>query len=156
MSGLGPRLRAAARRWPYFLGLAVLGCAGTAISWIAYTEGLDLRPVPQADKMVHFSFAGLLVFCLDGALGRPNAWHVGRARTPIPLAVVLVLAPRAVEEAAQVMALWRTASIFDWLADVLGALVFAWVARRLAARQAPSASGAPASADGPANASPKD
>ena len=156
MSGLGPRLRAAARRWPYFLGVAVLGALGAAITWIAYTQGLDMRPVPQADKMVHFSFSGLLVFCLDGALGRPNAWHVGRARTPIPLAVVLVLAPRAVEEAAQVMALWRTASIFDWLADVFGALVFAWVARRLAARGRPSASDAPAAADGPANASPKD
>lgn len=153
MSGLGPRLRAAVHRWPYFLGLAVLGALGAAITWVAYTEGLDMRPIPQADKMVHFAFSGLLVFFLDGALGRPNAWHVGRARTPIPLAVVIVLAPRAVEEAAQAFALWRTASVFDWLADVVGALVFAWVARRLAVR---SASITPVVVDGPANASTKD
>jgi VanZ family protein len=116
--------------WRWWAGFgAVLAGAGT-LSAIAYREGLpDLfQVVPQFDKLVHFTTAGLLVFFLDGALRRRTAFRVGGRA--LPLAALLILVPAGIEEYLQRYSTYRTSSIWDFVADLLGVLVFLPLSRR--------------------------
>jgi len=87
--------------------------------------------VPHADLAIHALLFGLLAGLLDGALGhRPLL----RGRLPwLRLAPALVLSAAAVEEAAQSLSPRRSASLTDFAADVVGVVVFVWLAGRATA-----------------------
>jgi VanZ family protein len=52
---------------------------------------------------------------------------------PVPIACLVVLVPAAVEEYLQRYATFRTSDFSDYAADVLGAVVFVVLSRRIAA-----------------------
>ncbi|MCL2725484.1 MAG: VanZ family protein [Polyangiaceae bacterium] len=113
----------------YRLAFVLVVFIALGLSWIAYSEGLAILEVWQGlDKVFHFTLAGALAFCLDGALGRCNL-HVGRVR--LPLASVLVLVPCAIDEWMQRWSSTRTSSIWDFLADVAGVTIWLGIARRI-------------------------
>ena len=77
--------------WRWWTGLLLVAAVAVYLSSLAYAEGLPqvFRVVPQFDKVVHFTVAGLLASFLDGALGR-RALFAG-SRLAVPLAAVLAL-----------------------------------------------------------------
>ena len=86
--------------------------------------------IPHADLVAHAVLFGLLAGFLDGALGhRPLLRRVPWLR----LAPVLVLAVAAVEEVAQRLSPRRTSSLADFTADVVGVILFVWLAGRVTA-----------------------
>ena len=106
--------------WRWWTGLLLVAAGAAYMSSLAYAEGLPaiFRVVPQFDKVVHFTVAGLLAFFLDGALGRRTLF--AGSRVAVPLAAVAVLAPAGVEEYLQRYSTHRTSSIWDFAADVAG------------------------------------
>jgi VanZ family protein len=89
--------------------------------------------VPYADLLAHAVLFGLLAGFLDGALGHRALL---RGRLPwLRLAPVLVLAVAAVEEVAQRLSPRRTSSLSDFAADVVGVILFVWLAGRVTARR---------------------
>ncbi|MDB4945589.1 MAG: hypothetical protein JWP97_5123 [Labilithrix sp.] len=118
-----------ARRWPWWLGLALVFALGLHLTVRAYHEQLPaFFDVPGVDKVVHAAMAGSLFFFLDGALGRPRL-------RGIPLAAVLVLVPAGIEEILQRYSVARTSSVWDFLADVAGVLLL-WPAANALRRRA--------------------
>jgi len=118
--------------WRWWSGLAVVAAGAFYLSALAYREGLPsvFQVVPQFDKVVHFTIAGLLAFFLDGALRRRTAFKIdGRA---ISLAALLILVPAAIEEFLQRYSVHRTSSIWDFIADLLGVLVLVRLSRQVA------------------------
>ncbi len=99
------------------------------ITQMAYLNLLHFRFLTYSpmDKILHFVLFGLVVFWL-------NLWLEGRAMRLgpwfIPLAVLLPLLIASSEEIAQVWSPVRTASLLDWLSDVLGMLFFWSLSRR--------------------------
>ena len=88
------------------------------------------RGIPHADLFAHAVLFGLLAGFLDGALGhRPLLRRVPGLR----LAPVLVLTVAAVEEIAQRLSPRRTSSLADYAADVVGVILFVWLAGRVTA-----------------------
>jgi VanZ family protein len=87
--------------------------------------------IPHFDLVAHAVLFGLLAGLLDGALGhRPLL----RGRAPwLRLAPVLVLAVAAVEEIAQRLSPRRTSSLADYTADVVGVILFVWLAGKVTA-----------------------
>ena len=87
--------------------------------------------LPHADLLAHAVLFGLLAGFLDGALGhRPLL----RGRAPwLRLAPVLVLAVAGVEEYAQRLSPRRTSSFSDYAADVVGVVLFVWLAGQVTA-----------------------
>lgn len=83
---------------------------------------------PLADKVLHFTLFGLIVFWLN-FLWEGKAIRLGQWL--IPLAVLLPLTLASTEEVAQAWSPLRTASIFDWLCDLGGMLFFWWLSRKL-------------------------
>lgn len=118
--------------WRWWLGFSVIVGIGGFLSLRAYQEGLSdvLELAPQLDKLLHFVLAGLLAFFLDGALRRRTLFTIGRL--PVPLAAVGILVPTAIDEIAQSFTIYRTASVFDYAADVAGVVVFIRLSRRVA------------------------
>lgn len=96
------------------------------VSIIAYAGRLPnaIAMTPYADKVLHTFGAGLLALLLDGALAfrGVGSW----SRSP-PLGSTLVLTLCAIEEVLQGFSRYRTSSIRDFAADVLGvALAYAF------------------------------
>ncbi len=118
--------------WRWWTGLILVAAGAAYLSSLAYAEGLPefFRVVPQFDKVVHFTIAGLLAFFLDGALGRRMLF--AGSRVAVPLAAVAVLAPAAVEEYLQRYSTHRTSSIWDFAADLVGVVVLVTLSRRAA------------------------
>ena len=115
-----------AATWPWWLGFfAVLGMAAR-LSYLAYHELLP-ETLRAYDKVVHFTFAGLLAFFLDGAIRRRALAVAGVA---IPVAPIGLLAVFACDEIAQSFTVHRTASFADYAADVAGVVVLTWLSRR--------------------------
>jgi VanZ family protein len=116
--------------WRWWAGFAAVVAGAGWLSALAYREGLPgvFEIVPQFDKVVHFTTVGLLVFFLDGALRRRSAFTIG-ARD-VPLSALLVLVPAGIEEYLQRYSIYRTSSIWDFVADLLGVLVFLPLSRR--------------------------
>lgn len=119
--------------WPWWSGFGAASAMAVSLSALAYREGLPaiFQLVPQFDKVVHFTTAGLLVFFLDGALRRRSAFTIGGRA--ISVAALVILVPAGIEEYLQRYSVHRTSSIWDFVADLLGALVFLALSRRLSA-----------------------
>ena len=84
----------------------------------------------------HAILIGLLAFFLDGSLDfRPLI--AGRMRW-LRLGPTLILAIAAFEEVAQILSPNRTASLKDFVGDLLGICVCSWAAKALATRRASS------------------
>jgi VanZ family protein len=118
--------------WRWWCGFAAIVVGAGYLSLLAYREGLPsiFQVVPQFDKVVHFMTAGLLAFFLDGALRRRTAFIIdGRA---ISAAALLILVPVGIEEYLQRYAALRTSSIWDFVADLFGVLLFVPLSRRVA------------------------
>lgn len=118
--------------WRWWSGFGAVVAGAGYLTALAYREGLPhvFQVVPQFDKVVHFTTAGLLAFFLDGALRRRTAFTIdGRA---ISLAALVVLVPAGIEEYLQRYSVHRTSSIWDFTADLLGVLVFLPLSRRVA------------------------
>lgn len=115
--------------WRWWGGFFVTGGAASYLTVLAYREDLPgvLNKIWQFDKVMHFAVAGLLAFFLDGALRRRGIL-IGRRL--VPLAAIGVLVPSGVEEALQVFSTIRTASLWDFAADVAGVLAFIRLSRR--------------------------
>ena len=84
---------------------------------------LHLFPEPY-DKAAHFVYYGIMCLLLVTGLGRKWRW----------LAVAIVAAVGAADEIHQIYVPGRDASVFDWLADLLGA-VFAAIAGKALNRE---------------------
>ncbi len=116
-------------RW--WIGLSVIIAGAGYLTLLAYREGLPeiFARIPQFDKVVHFTTAGLLVVFLDGALRNRTAFTIGGVA--IPVAALLVLVPAAIEEFLQRYSVHRTSSIWDFVADLLGVVVLVALSRRV-------------------------
>jgi VanZ family protein len=118
--------------WRWWAGLFLVLAVAGYLSGVAYREGLPVafQLFPEFDKMVHFLAAGLLTFFLDGALKRRAAFTV--AGVAVPLAAALVLVPAAAEEFMQRYSVYRTSSIWDFVADLAGVALMIPLSRRAA------------------------
>jgi polysaccharide biosynthesis protein VpsQ len=113
----------------WWAGTALVTAMGAGLSLYAYLFDLPYALVRDGrDKAWHFALAGLLAYFLDGALRRRG---VGPGRK-IPLSALLVLVPAAVDECLQRYSAFRTASLLDFAADVVGVVIFTWLSRRSA------------------------
>ena len=120
--------------WRWWTGLLLVGAVAVYLSSLAYAEGLPhvFRVIPQFDKVVHFTVAGLLASFLDGALGRRVLF--GGSRLAVPLGAVLILVPAGIEEYLQRYSTYRTSSIWDFAADLAGVVVLVTLSRRALAQ----------------------
>jgi VanZ family protein len=84
-----------------------------AILFIGAETAVELPPIPQFDKAVHFLYYGLMAGLLAHAVGRRWLW--------VPLILVPVIG--AADEWNQSMIVGRDASFWDWLADEAGTVV---------------------------------
>ncbi len=110
------------------LGL-VLTIAASAYLGILPTQ---YKVIPQSDVWGHMILIGMLAFFLDGVCDfRPL--FPGRVfwlrRGP---AIILTIA--ALEEMAQTLSPYRTASLKDFAADVVGIVLCSWLAKWLDTR----------------------
>ena len=122
---------AVVRPWRWWGGFCLAAGAATCLTVLAYREGLPpaLERIWQFDKVIHFSLAGLLAFFLDGALRHRDLLVINRKA--IPLAAIGVLAPAGFDELMQSFSPVRSASLWDFAADVAGVLVCIPLSRRL-------------------------
>jgi VanZ family protein len=116
--------------WRWWAGFGAVLAGAVCLSALAYHQGLPdvFQVVPQFDKVVHFTTGGLLVFFLDGALRRRTAFTI--AARAVPLSALFILVPAGIEEYLQRYSSYRTSSIWDFVADLLGVLVFLPLSRR--------------------------
>ena len=90
------------------------------------------RGIPHADLIGHFVLFGILAFFFDGLLQfRPLL--PGKIAF-LRLAPVLLLTVIAIEELAQSLSPRRTASVDDFIADVIGVFICSWLAKFLTER----------------------
>ena len=78
------------------------------------------------DLWMHGLLTGLLAFFLNGALGGRTI--PARRRASINLAAVIMLVVAGLDELAQRLSAYRTSSIDDYLADIVGVVVFIGIA----------------------------
>ncbi|MBI2388371.1 MAG: VanZ family protein [Deltaproteobacteria bacterium] len=99
-----------------------------AIGIGAYAGGLPavFGALPRLDLVMHLILIGGVAFFLDGAL-RHRA--IFRGRGSLGGAIVIALA--GAEEWAQRFSPRRSSTFSDFAADVVGVLVFVWLARRI-------------------------
>ena len=118
--------------WNYGLGVH-LGVV-TTISLSAYAGILPTtyKIIPHADLFGHLVLVGLLAFFLDGTF-RFRALFSGRLAF-LRLAPALMIVIAALEELTQSFSPRRTASLSDFLADVLGIVLGSWLAKYLVER----------------------
>lgn len=80
-------------------------------------------PMPQGvfglDKVAHFGAYAALAFAL-GLWPKAQAWRIHPARTAL-IIIILASAYGAIDELHQSYVPGRDASVYDWLADTLGA-----------------------------------
>ena len=88
---------------------------------------VGLFPGPFLDKIAHATYYGLMAMLVERGLGR---------RLPI-VAIAVAIAVGAADEVHQIDVPLRTASVFDWMADIAGAVLFTllWRAARRAGRR---------------------
>ncbi len=100
-----------------------------AISVLAYTGRLPvgLLRVDHLDLAGHAVLLGTLALLLDGALAFRPAPLLGTRW--IGIGPLIVLSVAALEEALQSLSPGRTASVYDFLADVAGAVAICTLAR---------------------------
>ncbi|MBL4688597.1 MAG: VanZ family protein [Nannocystaceae bacterium] len=113
--------------WPQ-LGLV------TTISIAAYSDalaGMGWLRYPGVDKALHALLFGLLALGVHFVVRGRTVQIAGR---PLQLAVAVPMVAACGDELAQAASPHRTADPMDLLADLLGLLVFAWVARRITTR----------------------
>ena len=84
-------------------------------------------PGPYFDKLVHAAYYGVMAILVDRGLG---------GRLPI-IAMAAAIVVGAADEIHQLDVPGREASVYDWAADVVGAVVFTllWRAARRAGRR---------------------
>ena len=118
--------------WNYGLGVHL--SVVTTISLLAYLNILPTtyKFIPHADLAGHLVLVGLLAFFLDGVLGFHPLFS-GRLAF-LRVAPVLVIALSGLEELAQSFSPYRTVSVSDFLADVLGIVLCSWLAKYLVER----------------------
>lgn len=75
---------------------------------------VDVPLVSPLDKIVHFTYYGIMALLLAHAVGRRWLW--------VPVLLVPLIG--AADEFHQSMVVGRDASIWDWVADGLGTMVF--------------------------------
>ena len=85
-----------------------------------------LRLVPHVDLLLHLLLIGGVAFFLDGALAHRPLY---RGRGSLGGAAVIAVA--GVEEWAQRFSPRRTSTWSDFAADVLGVMLFVWLARQI-------------------------
>jgi len=107
------------------IAIVIAANLGLAPTWFWFV-GL----VPWGDKLGHFGLMGAFSFVVNLALRarRTRApWlRVGRIRPLV--GTLIVLAVVALEELSQVFLRYRSASLEDLACDVLGIVVFGWLA----------------------------
>lgn len=109
-------------------GLVRVGCGIAAIVMAATiflgAEEVAKTPLFSApyDKLAHFIYYGVMAALLSHALGLRWLW--------VPLLVVPVIG--FFDEWNQVYVVGRDASVWDWVADVIGAMAFIYVYRNRA------------------------
>jgi hypothetical protein len=84
-------------------------------------------PGPYLDKLVHGTYYGVMAILFDRGFG-------GRLAV---VAMAIAIAVGAADEIHQISVPMREASVFDWMADVAGSVVFTllWRAARRAGRR---------------------
>jgi hypothetical protein len=106
---------------------------------IAISAYLGILPthykvIPQSDFFGHVILIGFLAFFLDGSLDfRPLI--PGRIDW-LRLGPVLILTIAAIEEIAQMLSPNRTASLKDFVGDMLGIILCSWLAKVIGTRRA--------------------
>jgi hypothetical protein len=113
--------RGRADRWLPPILWAALILVGT--SWPSISVGPD--DTVGLDKVMHFVAYGMLGLLVRRALVAPSSLGVG------VLIVLALSAFGAADEWHQAFILGRSASVFDWIADTLGAATGVLAARRL-------------------------
>lgn len=110
--------------------LALQALAMLVILALAYTGTLPIfwYAGPGFDLLGHAVLFGTLALLADRALGR-------RAILGVRLGLALVLLLAAAEEALQALSPHRTASLWDFLADVVGVVVLCWLADTVTRRR---------------------
>lgn len=82
-------------------------------------------PTPYFDKVIHFfAYALLAFFCYN------SLWASGSAK-PVSYAVVIAIVIGSIDESLQAFGGVRTASVYDLLADAIGALFGVFATKRL-------------------------
>jgi membrane-associated phospholipid phosphatase/VanZ family protein len=118
-----------------WIGAALLTVQATIVGLTVVLAYLGLLPSIAAsvsDKFFHALLFGLLAFCVDLTMGfRDLSWR----RLRLPIAVLIVLIPAAIEEAFQTMSPRRNADPLDLLADLVGIALFVLLSRALFARR---------------------
>jgi hypothetical protein len=115
------------RTWPWWVGFGATTALALTLSVLAYAGVLPPRFF-QADKAIHFSIAGLFALFL---------YRATRARSLWPIGALLVVF--ALEETAQLLSVHRSASIYDYAADVAGVIAFTtlgWISKTRGAKSA--------------------
>lgn len=113
--------------WPQ-LGLVV------SVSIAAYSDalaGMGWLGYPGVDKALHALLFGLLALGVHFLVRGRTVQLAGR---PLQIAVLVPMLAACGDELAQAASPHRTADPMDLLADLLGLLVFAWIARRITTR----------------------
>ena len=90
------------------------------------------KEMPCGDKVGHFLLMGTLAFLVTRVLEK-KSFLVGRFRVPFGAAVVFLVV--CLEEISQIFIPGRTFSFLDLSADLLGILVFGWLASRYPKRK---------------------
>ncbi len=105
---------------------------GTALAYLGRLP-IWLPDVPLHDKALHFFGYGLVAATLDAALGRRDCGH----RPRVPLAAAAILALSALDEVAQSFSATRSVSPFDFLANLLGVVLFVRLGRAVTRASSP-------------------
>ncbi|MFT3772461.1 MAG: VanZ family protein [Minicystis sp.] len=88
-----------------------------------------IHGLPHFDLVMHLILIGGVAFFLDGALGHRPLW---RGRGSLAGAGVIVVA--GIEEWAQRFSPRRSSTWSDFAADVVGVILFVWLARQVTAK----------------------
>lgn len=80
-----------------------------------------LQNIPHSDKLGHFFLYGLLTYLMSFAL-RQRRFKLLHIR--IPLAPIIMLIGTFMEECSQIMQEFRTFSLLDMLANIIGIMCF--------------------------------
>lgn len=116
-------------RWLLWPQIGLVACITLVAYTGAFSGGRALwASIPNADKVLHFLLFGMVAF---GAHFATRGRSLSFRGIKVPWAVLLPLSAALVEELMQAASPHRTADPIDLLADLLGLLSFAWLARRL-------------------------
>lgn len=128
----GAKERGSKQRTKFVFGLLAIGfgCVIGGIVFLANRNELNqylgfLATIPFGDKFGHFFLMGILSLLVNLSL---LARQIQVGKLKILLGSVIVIALVTAEELSQAFIPSRTLSIFDWLADLAGILIFGQVA----------------------------